>query len=64
MLWCCLGLAGVFFTDSWFVRSLLIVVAIGVTVHLVTLKTMGRRTSEDALECGGVRKEIWQTRES
>jgi len=42
MLWCCIGLAAVFFTESWIVRSLLLVIAVGVTAHLTSLKTIGR----------------------
>jgi len=42
MLWCFLTAAAVFFTDSWIVRSLLLVIAVGVTVHLASLKTSGR----------------------
>jgi uncharacterized membrane protein YbaN (DUF454 family) len=47
-LWCCLGLAGVFFTDSWIVRLLLLVVAVGVTAHLASLKTIRRDAARDA----------------
>jgi len=42
MLWCFLTAAAVFFTDSWIVRALLLVIAVGVTVHLASLKTAGR----------------------
>jgi len=47
-LWLCIGLAAFFFTESWVVRSLLLVVAIGVTAHLATLKTIRRGTTPDA----------------
>ena len=64
MLWCFLGLAGVFFTESWLVRALLLVVAVGVTIHLASLKTMSRETARDVFSEGGVRKgrAQWQTR--
>ena len=48
MLWCCLGLAAAFFTESWLIRSLLLVVGFGVTVHLGSLKTIRRETAVDA----------------
>jgi len=41
MLWCFLTAAAIFFTDSWVVRSLLLVIALGVTVHLTSLKIAG-----------------------
>lgn len=56
MLWCFLSLAAVFFTESWVIRSLLLLVAIGVTVHLVSLKTIGREAAPDATFEGGVQK--------
>ncbi len=45
MLWCCLALAGLFFTDSSLVRSLLLVIAVGVTIHLASLKTITREAA-------------------
>jgi uncharacterized membrane protein YbaN (DUF454 family) len=64
MLWCFLGLAGVLFTESWLMRSLLLVVGIGVTMHLVSLKTIGREAAPDATFEGGVQKGRagWETR--
>jgi uncharacterized membrane protein YbaN (DUF454 family) len=56
-LWCFLGLAGVFFTESWVVRSALLVVAIGVTIHLATLKTMRRQAGADVPDREGATKE-------
>jgi uncharacterized membrane protein YbaN (DUF454 family) len=56
MLWCCLGLAGVLFTESWLVRSLLLAVGVGVTVHLGTLKTIRREAAVDTLSGEGVQK--------
>jgi uncharacterized membrane protein YbaN (DUF454 family) len=53
-LWLFIGLAGIFFTESLVVRSILLVVAVGVTIHLVSLKTLNAssrgvdRTREDA----------------
>jgi uncharacterized membrane protein YbaN (DUF454 family) len=44
-LWCALALAAALFTESWVVRSLLLLVGVGVTVHLVTLKTIEREAS-------------------
>jgi len=46
-LWCCLGAAGVFFTESWVVRLALLVIAVGVTIHLVSLKTTDRGSRDD-----------------
>jgi len=42
MLWIFIGASAVFFTESWIVRALLLVVAVGVTIHLVSLRTIGR----------------------
>jgi len=53
MLWCFIGLAAVFFTQSWAIRLLLLAIAIGVTVHLVSLKTIRRRTGGQAEPDGG-----------
>ena len=39
-LWLALALAGAFATESWVVRSLLLLIGVGVTVHLMTLKTI------------------------
>jgi uncharacterized membrane protein YbaN (DUF454 family) len=49
MLWCALVLAGALFTQSWVVRSLLLLVGVGVTVHLATLKTVRREAVAGAL---------------
>jgi uncharacterized membrane protein YbaN (DUF454 family) len=57
MLWCFLGVAGVFFTESWVVRALLMVVAVGVTIHLVSLTTMSRETARGVVPEGGFREE-------
>jgi hypothetical protein len=51
-----LGIAGVLFTESWLVRSLLLAVGVGVTVHLGTLKTIRREAAVDALSGEGVQK--------
>jgi len=51
-LWCFLGLAGIFFTDSTLVRVLLLVVAVGVTAHLLSLKTVRREAFGDARTTG------------
>lgn len=56
MLWCCLAFAAAFFTESPAVRSLLLVVALGVTVHLASLKTIRHGTSSDASTEDGVQK--------
>lgn len=42
MLWCCLAAAGVFFTGSWIARGALAVIGIGVTIHLLSLRTISR----------------------
>ena len=39
MLWITLALTGIFFVESWALRALLAGVGVGVTVHLVTLRT-------------------------
>jgi uncharacterized membrane protein YbaN (DUF454 family) len=49
MLWCALVLAGALFTQSWVVRSLLLLIGVGVTVHLATLKTVRQETVAGAL---------------
>ena len=54
MLWCFLGLAGVFFTESWIVRALLMVVAVGVTIHLASLTTIRRETARVVVPEGGL----------
>lgn len=56
MLWCFLGLAGIFFTESWLVRSLLLTVAVGVTIHLASLRTIRRETAAGAVSNDAVRK--------
>ncbi len=55
MLWCFLVVAGVFFTESWMVRALLLVVAVGVTLHLAGLATIPRKTARSAISEGRVR---------
>jgi uncharacterized membrane protein YbaN (DUF454 family) len=47
-LWCCLGFAGYFFTESWPVRAILLTVGIGVTIHLAGLRTIRSGTHMDA----------------
>jgi uncharacterized membrane protein YbaN (DUF454 family) len=49
MLWCALVLAGALFAQSWVVRSLLFLIGVGVTSHLVTLKTIRQETAAGAL---------------
>lgn len=56
MLWCALVLAAALFTESWLVRSLLLVVGVGVTVHLTSLKTVRRKAAVGARLEGGARK--------
>jgi uncharacterized membrane protein YbaN (DUF454 family) len=41
-LWSVLAIAGIFFTENLFVRALLLVVGVGVTIHLLSLKTLVR----------------------
>jgi len=53
LLWIFLVAAGVFFTQSWLVRALLMVVAVGVTVHLATLKTIRRGAGTDPSTADG-----------
>jgi uncharacterized membrane protein YbaN (DUF454 family) len=57
MLWCALVLAGALFTQSWVVRSLLLLIGVGVTVHLATLKTIRQGTVAGALSQGDAEKE-------
>ncbi len=54
MLWCCLALAGLFFTNGWLVRSLLLVIAVGVTIHLASLNTI---TAQDVERLAAVTQE-------
>jgi len=39
-LWLTIGSSAVFFVDSWWVRALLGVIAVGVTWHIAALKTL------------------------
>lgn len=39
-LWLTIGSSAVFFVDSWWVRGLLGVIAVGVTWHIASLKTL------------------------
>ena len=50
MLWICLVCTGVFFIESWSIRALLLVVGVGVTVHLVSLRTIRRENPVGATE--------------
>lgn len=52
MLWCALALAGALFTQSWAVRSLLLLIGVGVTVHLATLKTIRPESDRGLREAG------------
>ena len=40
LLWITIGYSFFYVTSNWIVRTILIVIVIGVTVHLVTLKTL------------------------
>lgn len=42
LLWITIGYSFLYMTDNWVVRGILVVIVIGVTVHLVTLKTLRR----------------------
>ena len=57
MLWCALALAGALFAQSWVVLSLLLLIGVGVTVHLVTLKTIRQETVAGALSQEDAKKE-------
>jgi hypothetical protein len=57
MLWICLACTGVFFTESWLVRALLLVVGVGVTVHLVSLRTLRAGAHPDLSAVEGSREE-------
>ena len=41
LLWGVITLSAVLFVSQWWVRALLLVVAVGVTVHVVTLRGRG-----------------------
>jgi uncharacterized membrane protein YbaN (DUF454 family) len=40
LLWITIGYSFFYVTNSWIVRGILVVIVIGVTVHLVTMKTL------------------------
>ncbi len=42
-LWLTISITGVFFTDAWWLRGLLLAVALGVTIHLVRMRTQSRK---------------------
>lgn len=39
LLWIMISISALFFTELWYIRILLLAIAIGVTVHLVMVKT-------------------------
>lgn len=39
ILWLTMGITGVFFVNSWWLRALLLGVALGVTIHLLRMRT-------------------------
>ena len=39
LLWLSIGVSGIFFTESTVIRVILLLIAVGVTIHLVTIKT-------------------------
>lgn len=39
-LWSVIGVSAIFFTDKWWLRGLLGAVAVGVTTHILLLKTL------------------------
>jgi uncharacterized membrane protein YbaN (DUF454 family) len=39
LLWIMISISALFFTELWYIRVLLLAIAIGVTVHLVMIKT-------------------------
>jgi uncharacterized membrane protein YbaN (DUF454 family) len=57
MLWCALVSAGALFTQSWVVRSLLSLIGVGVTAHLVTLRTVPQETAAGVLSQEDAKKE-------
>lgn len=61
MLWVSIGAAVAFAADGWIVRSVLLAVAVGVTVHLLSLRTASGKTNTWAREPAG-RESRWQTR--
>lgn len=55
LLWSTMIYAGLAVVQSWLVRGLLLVIAVGVTVHLLQLKTM--KASEDGHPLGDLGNE-------
>ena len=51
-LWVVIVCTAVFFVDALWLRILLFVIAVGVTAHVVTLKSRGRCETADGDECG------------
>lgn len=42
LLWCAIGYSAVFVAGTWWLRALLAAIAIGVTTHILILKTLTR----------------------
>ena len=57
LLWGVIGYSAIFVASSWWLRALLAVVAIGVTTHLLRLKTL-TRTMAARLEEAAVRQSV------
>jgi uncharacterized membrane protein YbaN (DUF454 family) len=63
LLWMVIGYSAVVVVDSWLLRVVLAVIAVGVTIHLLHLRTLARDVAllpsdvgDDALESPGKRK--------
>jgi len=47
LLWATIGYSSVVFVDSWIIRGPLLVIAAGVTIHLLRLKTLSPSVPEE-----------------
>jgi uncharacterized membrane protein YbaN (DUF454 family) len=43
LLWAAIGYSGIVVVDSWIIRSLLLVIAVAVTVHVLSLNTVSKQ---------------------
>jgi len=52
LLWTVIGYSAVFVAEAWWLRALLGVIAVGVTIHLLQLKTLTREMARRLEEAG------------
>jgi len=50
LLWASLALTAIFFMDTWYGRVILLAVAIGVSIHILTIKTEPEHNPQERLE--------------